>query len=63
MADKKVATSYLIKKKKNGKVTAIKANKQANKGKGPNEFGCLRISSPTWRAPKRFGSREGSEKS
>jgi hypothetical protein len=32
--NKKVATPYLIKKKKNGKVIAIKANKQANKGKG-----------------------------
>jgi hypothetical protein len=32
--DKKAATSYLIKKKMNGKVIAIKANKQANKGKG-----------------------------
>jgi hypothetical protein len=32
--DKKVATPYLIKKKKNGNVIAIKANKQANKGKG-----------------------------
>jgi hypothetical protein len=31
--DKKAATPYLI-KKKNGKVIAIKANKQANKGKG-----------------------------
>jgi hypothetical protein len=31
--DKKVATPYLIKKKKNGKVIAIKANKQANRGK------------------------------
>jgi hypothetical protein len=31
---KKAATPYLIKKKKNGKVIAIKANKQANKGKG-----------------------------
>jgi hypothetical protein len=29
--DKMVATPYLIKKKKNGKVIAIKANKQANK--------------------------------
>jgi hypothetical protein len=34
MVDKKAATRYLIKKKKNGKVIAIKANKQANKGKG-----------------------------
>jgi hypothetical protein len=32
--DKKAATPYLIKKKKDGKVIAIKANKQANKGKG-----------------------------
>jgi hypothetical protein len=32
--DEKAATPYLIKKKKNGKVKAIKANKQANKGKG-----------------------------
>jgi hypothetical protein len=40
--DKKVATPYLIKKKKNGKVTEIKANKQANKGKGPNASGCQR---------------------
>jgi hypothetical protein len=32
--DKKAATPNLIKKKKNGKVIAIKANKQANKGKG-----------------------------
>jgi hypothetical protein len=32
--DKRAATPYLIKKKKNGKVIAVKANKQANKGKG-----------------------------
>ena len=32
--DKKAATPYLIKNKKNGKVIAIKSNKQANKGKG-----------------------------
>jgi hypothetical protein len=32
--DKKAATPYLIKKKKNEKVIAIKDNKQANKGKG-----------------------------
>ena len=32
--DKKFATPYLIKKKTNGKVIAIKANKQANKEKG-----------------------------
>jgi hypothetical protein len=34
MVDKKAATPYLIKKKKNGKVLAIKANKQVNKVKG-----------------------------
>jgi hypothetical protein len=32
--DKMAATPYLIKKKNNGKMIAIKANKQANKGKG-----------------------------
>jgi hypothetical protein len=32
--DKKDATPYLMKKKNNGKVIAIKANKQANKEKG-----------------------------
>jgi hypothetical protein len=32
--DKKAAIPYLIEKKKNGKVIAIKANKQANKRKG-----------------------------
>jgi hypothetical protein len=39
---KKAATPYLIKRKKNGKVIAIKANKHANKGKGPNTSGCQR---------------------
>jgi hypothetical protein len=32
--DKKATTPYLINKKKNEKVRAIKVNKQANKGKG-----------------------------
>jgi hypothetical protein len=40
--DKRAATPYLIKKKKNGKVIAIKTNKQANKGKGSNTSGCQR---------------------
>jgi GH18 family chitinase len=40
--DKKAATPYLIKNKKNLKVIAIKVNKQANKGKGPNASGCQR---------------------
>ena len=39
--DKKAATPYLIKKKKNGNVIAIKANKQA-KERGPNASGCQR---------------------
>ena len=29
----------------------------------PNTFGCQRRSFPTWRAPRRFGSRKRSEKS
>jgi hypothetical protein len=33
MVDKKAAIPYLIKRKKNGNVIAIKANKKANKGK------------------------------
>jgi hypothetical protein len=37
----KAATPYLI-KKKNDVVIAIKANKQANKGMGPNASGCQR---------------------
>jgi hypothetical protein len=40
--DKKAATPYLIKKKKNGKVIAIKANKQPTKERGPNASGCQR---------------------
>jgi hypothetical protein len=32
--DKKVTTSYLIKKKMNGNVMVIKVNKKSNKGKG-----------------------------
>jgi hypothetical protein len=39
--DKRAATPYLlIKKKKNKNVIAIKSNKQANKGKGPNASEC-----------------------
>jgi FtsZ-binding cell division protein ZapB len=36
--DKKAATPYLIKKKKNGNVIPIKANKQANKIKGSQTY-------------------------
>jgi hypothetical protein len=40
--DKKAATPYLIKKKKNRKVIASKANKQANKGKGSKHIWVLK---------------------
>jgi hypothetical protein len=53
--DKKAATPYLIKKKKNGKVITIKANKQANKVKGakciwvPNEIiSTMKITKKVW---------------
>jgi hypothetical protein len=59
--DKKTATPYLIKKKKNGKVIAIKANKQANKGKGAKCIWVPKEIISTMKAPRRFGSREGSE--
>jgi FtsZ-binding cell division protein ZapB len=61
--DKKVVTPYLIKKKNNGKVIAIKANKHANKGKGPNASGCQRRLFQPWKEPRRFGSWKRSEKS
>jgi hypothetical protein len=38
VVNEKATTPYLIKKKKNGKVIVIKANKQANKGKGPKRI-------------------------
>jgi hypothetical protein len=60
--DKKVATPYLIKKKKNGKVIAIKANKQANKGKGAKCIWVPKEIISTIKSTK-FGSQEGSEKS
>jgi hypothetical protein len=53
----KYSYTILNQEEEKGKVIAIKANK----GKGENLFGCLRISSPTWKAQKRFGSGEGSE--
>jgi hypothetical protein len=61
--NKKVATPYLIKKKKNGKVVAIKANKQANKGKGAKRIWVPKEIISTMKALRRFGSQEGSEKS
>jgi hypothetical protein len=38
--DKKAATPYLIKKKKNGKVIAIKATSKPTKEREPNASGC-----------------------
>jgi FtsZ-binding cell division protein ZapB len=40
--DKKAATPYLIKKKKNGKVIAIKATSKPTKERGPNASRCQR---------------------
>jgi hypothetical protein len=59
--DKKAATPYLIKKKKNGKVIAIKANKQANKGKEAKHIWVPKEIISTMKITKRFGSRKGSE--
>jgi FtsZ-binding cell division protein ZapB len=54
--DKKVATSYLIKKKKNGKVIAMKTNKQANKVKGAKRLWVPKEIISTMKALRRFGS-------
>ena len=43
--DKKASTPYLLKKKKNDKVVAIKVNSKLTIGS--NAFGCRRKSSPT----------------
>jgi hypothetical protein len=53
--DKKAATPYLIKKKKNGewKDDSDKANKQANKGKGAKHIGCQRKSFFTMKNTKK----------
>lgn len=61
--DKKATIPSLIKKEKNENVIAIRPTSRPTNEKGRNRFGCLRISSPTWKAPKMFRSREGSEKS
>jgi hypothetical protein len=53
---------YLIKKKKKGKVIVIKANKQANKGKGDKHICVTKEIISTTKTSRKFGSREGSEK-
>jgi hypothetical protein len=60
---KKADTPYLIKKKKNGKVIAIKTNKQANKGKRAKRIRVPKEIISTMKTPRRFGSREGTNKS
>jgi hypothetical protein len=55
--DKKAATPYLIKKKKNGKVIAIKANKQANKGKGAKHIWVPKEIISTMKSTKTVGSK------
>jgi hypothetical protein len=54
--DKKAATLYLIKKKKNGKVIAIKANKQTNKGKGTKRIWVPKEIISTMKSEREIGS-------
>jgi hypothetical protein len=58
---KKGTTPYLLKKKKNDKVVAIKVNKQYNTRRARQVWMPKEIS--TKRTPRKFGSRRGSEKS
>jgi hypothetical protein len=57
--DKKTATPYLIKKKKNGKVIGIKANKQANKGKGAKCIWVLKEIISTMKSTKKVWIPKG----
>jgi hypothetical protein len=50
---KKAAAPYLIKKKKNGKMIAIKANKQAKKGKGAKRIWVLKKIISTMKSTKK----------
>jgi hypothetical protein len=55
--DKKAITPCLIKKNKNGKAIAIKANKQANnKGNGAKWIWAPKEIISNMKTPKRFGS-------
>ena len=57
--DKKASTPYLSWRRK---MTRWWPSRWTSKPTiGPNAFGCQRRSFPTWRAPRRFGSRKGSE--
>jgi hypothetical protein len=57
--DKKAATPYLIKKKKNGKVVAIKANKQANRGKGAKRIWVPKEIISTMKSTKKVWTTRG----
>jgi hypothetical protein len=57
--DKKATTPYLIKKKKNGKVIAIKANKQANKGKRAKRILVLKEIISTMKSTKKVWIPKG----
>jgi hypothetical protein len=57
--DKKAATPYLIKKKKNGNVIEIKANKQANKGKGAKHIWVLKEVISTMKSTKKVWISKG----
>jgi hypothetical protein len=57
--DKKAATPYLIKKKKNGNVIAIKANKQDNKGKGAKRIGVPKEIISTMKSTKKVWIPKG----
>jgi hypothetical protein len=53
------AAPYLIKNKKNGKVIAIKANKQANKGKGAKRIWVPKEIISTMRSTKKVWIPKG----
>jgi hypothetical protein len=57
--DKKAATPYLIKKKKNRKVIAIKTNKQANKEKGAKRIWVLKEIISTMKSTKKVWIPKG----
>jgi hypothetical protein len=57
--DKKAATPYLIKTKKEWKVIAIKANKQANKGKGAKHIWVSKEIIPTMKGTKKVWISRG----
>jgi hypothetical protein len=57
--DKKTATPYFIKKKRNGKVITIKANKQANKEKRAKHIWMLKEIISTMKSTKKVWVSRG----